>query len=295
MKDQDLNSEIFKFDKRNIDSYILRTLNIKNKFKKSFAYVFDKLLPMNSKKKALLTNTEFDLEKLTWYEGKNYDWIALTDNIKNPLIQLLIRQYENHFTIFFKYKYKVTEDPKIDEFFYTRSGVFTFYTNIDKLSDKEHDSYIDDRFKDLNKYLPEIIKLMREDNIDSVWNSYSLKLESEKQRPKHIEAKCSWDGGDTISSVDEIIFAVEELFQKHLELFAQTDMIEKIKTLKKGDMVGSYEVLDVRTKVKDDYYHEAGLNLKGTNGKDSDSWCDVYSLTRWYYEAIFPPKETEQH
>jgi hypothetical protein len=289
MKEQDLNPEIFNFKKNEIERYMLRTMNISKKFKKSFAYVFDKLMPMNSKgKKALLTNPKLDLSKLTWSEGKSYYWIALTDNIKNPLVQLLIRRYGSHYTVFFKYKYKITDNTELDDFLYTRFGVFTFFTNTDNMSDDEHDSCIDDRFKQINAYLPEIIKLMKEDNVHGLWNSYSLKLESEKQRPKYIEVKNIWDGDDSIGSIDDLIFAVEELFQKNLEIFATNDMIDKIKTMKVGDKVGRYEVLGITTEVKNDYYHAVGLTLNGSIGSgDKEKFTDVYSLTRWYYEGVF--------
>lgn len=295
--DKDLNPEIFKFDKRDIDSYMLRTLNIRNKFKKSFIYLYDKI--STKQKGAYVIKDKMDLENLTWSEGKNYNWLALTDSIENPLVNILIRHYGNHFTIFFKYKYKITDNSELDDYFYTRTGVFTFETNLDNMSDKEHDSYIEDRFKDINVYLHKILESMKEDDIRSVWNSYSLSLEKDKPRPKHIICKNIWDGDETVDSIDLLIFAVEELFHKYLEIFSETDMLEKIKTMKVGDTFGSkeypYEVVEIRTEVKDDYYHNVGLVLKQTNftGKTDEKWDDVYALTRWRYNEIFGIKEKE--
>jgi hypothetical protein len=93
------------------------------------------------------------------------------------------------------------------------------------------------------------------------------------------------------------IFACDELFQRYLEIFSETEMLEKIKTMKVGDKIGDdkypYEVVEIRTEVKDDYYHGVGLVLKQTNftGKTEEKWDDVYSLTRWRYNEVFGIKE----
>ena len=73
----------------------------------------------------------------------------------------------------------------------------------------------------------------------------------------------------------------------------ENDMIDKIKTIKVGDMLGAYKVTEVNTKVKDGYYHDAGLSLQNTNfKKEKSKWQDVYSLCMFYFRYVFPEKES---
>ena len=217
-----------------------------------------------------------DLSTLKWSEGKDYDWVA----VKDDNIVLLFRKYRTHFTIFFKNKYKISGDgDDIDEYFHTDYGCFTFDTDTDQVSNP--DEYVDDNFKDLNLCLKDIITLIKNEKTHNLWNNCVIK------REKYVEIKNVWDGGEDITSIDMLIFACDELFQKYLELFSENDMFEKVKTLKKGDIVGNYKVLEVNLNLKDDYYHGVGLSLQSTNGSDNISFDDVYSLTRWLYNDIF--------
>ncbi len=268
-------SDLFGFEERDITSHMMRELKLGRKFKDSFNYILTKL-PIQKLKA--------DLSKLKWDEGKNYDWAI----IKDGLVTLIFRKYSDHFTIFFKVEAGPEDDYTLT---YNKGyGCFSFHTNKDKLSDEDSDSRVDDNFLDLNKYIKAIIKLLADGDVHSLWNSYSLKNPDEVSRPEYIELKNIWNGGnEDISSINDFIFCCDELFNKYLELFAQTDMMNKIKKIKAGDMLGVYKVVRVNPKTKDSYYHDAGLELKNTNFKDSKpSWADVYSLTRYYLNYVFP-------
>ena len=280
-------SSLFEFDKKQVERYMMNKLGLKEKFVAGFNYVY-KNLGIN-----LIPE---DISTLEWYEGKNYNWVTMVDNLDKPSIKIIIRHYHNHFTIFFKNikddKYDIRDnEDEFNDLYSNRFGCIEFYTNTSNLSGDESDSYVNDNFKDINKYLPNMVKMIKDGDAHSVWNSLCLKLDTEKDRPKHIEVRCIWDGGDDISSIDKFIFACDELFQRYLEIFSETEMFEKIKTLKVGDMCGRYEVVSINTDLEDededDYYHDVGLELKGTNGADSVSWQDVYDLSRWYLESVF--------
>lgn len=255
-------SEIFKFDKKDIEYYLLHTLKLRSKFINSFDYLLNKLCT---------NEIVSDLSTLKWSKGKSYDWVALHEDD----LFLLIRKYRTHFTIFFKNK---SHENKY--------GCFIFNTNKDILSDSESDARIDDNFKDLNIYLKDIIVLIKTNKIYLLENSYAFK------RPKYIEVKNVWNGDDNeISSIDSFTFCCEEMFHKYYELFSENEMFEKIKTFKKNDKIGSYKILKVHKKLKNNYYHDIGLTLQGTNGKDSEVFKDIYCLTRYYYNEVFGIKE----
>ena len=59
-------------------------------------------------------------------------------------------------------------------------------------------------------------------------------------------------------------------------------MLEKIKTLEVGQVLGGKKIIDIKTDVKNDSYHNVGVLFEG------DSYMkDVYCLTQYYYEEIF--------
>jgi hypothetical protein len=255
--------EIFNFDKNVVTSYIMYELKLGGKFKEAFNYISSSLPNQRLKK----------LEKLKWDEGKNYDWAI----IKKKEVTLIIRKYQTHFTIFFK---NVNKEIS----WFNKYGCFTFHSDLEKMSDEDNDKYVESNFTDLDNSMEDLIKIISKDEIHTLWNEYCF------PRPKHVVIKNIWNGADDLSSIDDFIFCCEELFNKYLELFAKTDMFEKIKSIRVGDKLNNkYEVLDVSTAVKDGYFHDIGLMLKGTNGVDDVSWKDVYSLTRWYLNDIFIP------
>jgi hypothetical protein len=261
--------DIFKFEKSDIVMHITYELRLCEKFETAFDYLLTKL-PIQKLKK--------DLGKMKWTEGKNYDWAIIQ---KNNVI-FIIRKYGSHFTIFVK---SITEKRGYDR---TKYGCFMFSTDTKKMSDEESDMRIHDNFCDLNKYISNLFDFIGEDKIHALWNSSSF------ERDEYIKIKNVWNGSqEDISSIDDFIFCLEELFGKYCELFAETNMFEKIKTIKIGEKLGSYEVLSIKTELKDGYYHGVGLTLKGTNGADSKRFYDVYSLTQYYYDSIFPEEVEE--
>lgn len=258
-------SESFSFNKRDVANYLLRTLNANSKFRESFNYLSN-TLELNPVVK--------DLGELEWNKGKNYDWVALQDDN----LTLLIRNYRHSFTIYFKLKDNTKEESLFNDMYYSRYGCFLFETDIDKV--KNPDSYYDNKFKDLNKHLKSLINLIKNKRIHCLCNSVSF------PRPKHVDVKNVWDGDDSsVESIDLFTYALVELFQKHLDIFSENDMFEHIKTLKNGDMIGYNIVLEVRTKLENDYYHGVGLTIK--DHFHNEKYCDVYHLTRYYYDDIF--------
>lgn len=263
-------SELFKFEERDITRHMLYEMHLAKKFKESFNYIKNKLE---------IQETKF-LSEAKWDEGKNYSWAVF----KRDDLYLIIRKYRSHFTIFFKNENKKSGfTDSFEDYCYTKYGCFTYSTDRDKLNDESQDMYCENNFIDMDETFEDMLKLLEENKIHSIWNPHSFK------RPKHVDVKIAWTGGnEDIASLETFIFACDELFNKHLELFAQTDMLEKIKTFKIGDKLnGYYTVLDIRTDVKNEYFHGVGMELGGTNGPDSKSWEDVYSLTRYYFDAVF--------
>lgn len=255
--------EIFDFSKSTIESYISYDLNLFTKFKSSLNYIISKLPNQRLGK---------SLGELQWEKGKDYNWAV----IKDENLTLLIRQYNRHFTIFLKNRVKVTDDSELDDLFYTKYGCFTFFTNSDKV--ENYDLYENNNFFDIDLKINELIEFLKADKLHSIWNTWSF------PRPNHIEIKNIWNGGDNISSIDKLVFCCEELFSKNLELFAKNEMLEKIKTFKEGDLIGSYVITKVLTEVENDYYHGVGLTLKI---RDEERFQDVFSLCMFYYDIVF--------
>lgn len=244
--------DIFSFSERDLYFYLLHEMNLSRKFKQSFNYIISRL-PIHKLK---------PLIELKWDEGKNYHWSI----IEHDNIILIFRQYGYHFTIFFK---NLNSSDYLGKY-----GCFFFDNNQN--SDVDY-------FTELDKLLPSLIQLLKDGDIQSLWNNYSF------PRPDYIEFKNIWNGGDDLSSIDNFVFCCDELFDKYLELFAETDMLDKIKTIKVGDMISTYKVENVITESKDGYYHGVGLKWHNTNFPESGNiWNDVYSLTRYYINYLFP-------
>jgi len=263
--DLHLNKEIFNFDDTRFKDNLIYKDKLKQKIMHCFKYL-ENHLPVN---KVTKENT-FNFNKLKKSEGKNYDWFFLV----NPNVKLLVRQYGNHFTLF-------AINQKAESYF-NKLSVFTIHDDLDLLNDDDlHDSYIDNRFKTFETLLPKLFETIEKDRVNGIWNDYSF------ERPKHTKIKLSLVG-DSVSSLDEFIFACDEIFQTFLEKIAENDLLEKLKTLNVGDMFSTYKITDIRTEVKDDYYHAVGLSYVNTNFPNSkEEWSDVYSLTRYHYDEIY--------
>jgi hypothetical protein len=268
---------IFSFDEKDFARDFFYRNKMKEKFIQAFNYVCGKL-PVQKIPK--------DLEKLKWDKGKNYSWAI----VEKDSLTLMIRQFGHHFTFFSRNRKKLEAKKELpDEFtdlYYSQWSCFTIYSNQEKM--KDPDMIVEDNFYDLNPLLPSLLDFLSEEGPHLLWNTYAFK------RPEWVEVKNAWNGGEDISSMDMVLFAFDELFNKYLELFAENDMIEKVKTFNVGDRLGAYEITKVGTKLKDNYYYNVGLSLKNTNFPDSEpSWADVYSLSRYYLDSVFQPEEKE--
>lgn len=232
-------------------------------------YAFDYLLgrlPINQ----LGSDGSFDFDTLKFDEGKNYDWFFLN----NDEVNILVRQYSTHFTFFTRRVAAHRLERKL--------SVFTICDNRDKMSDDVSDSFCDDNFQSIQKYLPQLVELINEGKVHSIWNNYSLKRED------YTDVKIALDGSDHVSSLDTLIFACDELFGMYITQYAQTDALNYIKRFKVGDTYGgAYTITDINTELDGDYYYNCGLELKNNNFPDSKpEWKDVYCLTRYYSHGL---------
>jgi hypothetical protein len=267
----------FLFDKGDIDRHVQYELRTLDKIGTSFNYVFSKLKALGQYKK--VGSRKVDLSKAKWNEGKNYDWLAIENGND---VRLLLRRYHEHFTIFTSFK-KQRKDGRIqwDE---KEFGCFTFHTNRDLIpkelvEERGEDFYYENEAFDLNGCLHQIFDLVRKRHVHCVWNSLSL------VRPKYVEVKLAYIR-ESIHSYDLLIFACEELSNIHLGLFAQIDMFARIQSVNAGDTVGRYKVEKVYKELKNEYYHGVGIKFVKSNG--GDHMQDVYSLSHWYLEDLFP-------
>lgn len=264
----------FKFDKDCIKRHIRYDLKLFSKMREPIAYVID-MLEKKGHSLTIKSLDKFSLNKVEEKEGKNYHWSV----IKYNNISLLIRRYGQHLTIFSKVERTDRDYDKI------QISAFTFHSDRDKFPDKNHDKMMDERyskpFMDLQVCFPKLMELLSDDyGAQSLWNDHSF------PRPEFVEVKEAFCNTE-ISSIDLFVFCMEELDQIHLTLFAENDMVEKLKEFKAGDVLNErYTIKRVASDVNDDYYHSTGLTLK-EKGSKGDKWEDVYSLTRWFYEDIF--------
>lgn len=261
--------EIFSFGDDKVKNFIVREMGILKKFKMSFNYLSNSLKCQKLKK---------DLNKMIWSEGKNYDWLY----IKDDSAEIIIRKYQHHFTFFCKNTIikKVSEDYEYQDKTYS---CFTFNTNIELLSDEDRDARFDNWFFDLNKHIFRLIDVVKENGTHWLWNSVSY------PRENFIEFKQALNN-ETIYSLDLLIFACDEIFEKHFELFAQTETLQRLNHFKEGeiftkDFYGDVKIQYINTELKNEYYHAVGLGL--INEKGEKKFEDVYSLTRWMYDDLF--------
>lgn len=260
--------DIFNFDDSRLKEEINRNYGLTDKIKTSFKYLEGKL-PQNK-----ITKT---LRNIKTREGKSYEYFMF----KDKEVSILVRQYSRHLTFY------VYNRPTGEKEYYKRGiTIFTVFDDDEKMTD---DDWNEDDKITLKKVLPQIIELARAGKLHAVWNSLCLIV------PKYTEVKLIAD--DTVHNLDTLIFACDEIAQLHLELFSENEVLEKIKTFKKGDAFGSVlEITGTRTVVKDNYFHGVGISTKrtdefGMKHEKEDKWNDVYSLTRWYYDELFPSEQ----
>jgi hypothetical protein len=272
-----INDQLFKFEKSDIESYIRYDMKLFKEMRKSFNFIYDKMIVLGFN---LNINSDevVDLEKQNWDEGKNYHWLAITSGD----VKLLIRAYGNHFTIFSKlYKIEKYDEIELPESIYS---AFTFYTNRDHMTDKLSDFYVDNRFHDINNALLEIINIVKNKEVQSMWNPYSF------TRPEHCEVKNVFNQ-ENVVSIDKLIYCAEELSFKHTELFAENDMFEILKNLsnKVGQQFDNRQKIDYieiefSKEYSDPYYNGIGIGLIDEKGEKT--FKDLYCLTHWYTDNI---------
>lgn len=260
--------EIFSFDENHVKRNVLMENKFNYKIKACFNHLFDNnRIPINK----LNADNSFDFSKLKHYEGKNYHWFFLT----NDILTILVRKYSTHFTFFTKLK---EEDD-----YFERICVFTISLDRDMIEGELSDKFIYDHFLLIVDLLPNLVALLSDRNSQSLWNNYSF------PRPKYVKVENIYDGGEHVTNLDLFLFACAEIFNIFSEFYAENEMFEKIKTLKVGDKFGtSYTIKEIKTKLKDGYYHGVGIVYlnERSNGTVEERWCDVYSLTRYYYDDL---------
>lgn len=275
--------ELFKFEKSDITRHIEYELKTLSKFKEPLNYIIKNFIRLGHSLEIKSLDKKINLNKVKENEGKNYHWSVFI--YKN--ITLVVRRYRHHLTIFTKVDKGIDrwDSPKVDY------GAFTLNTDFEKFGDKHDemmDKYYDKPFLDLEVIIKGLFKILleRDGGVHWVWNSASLK------RPDHVKIELAF-ADKNISSLDNFVFCMEEIDNIYLSLFAENTMVQKLKELK--TKVGKkldkrYKIGKVTTTIKDDYYHAVGLELIDTLSKETSSFKDVYSLTRYYFETIFKDK-----
>lgn len=268
--------DVFDFDGDDIKRIIIHDLNLLTNIKKSYDFVFEKM-------KALgyhgdFTNRpEIDLNTVKVKECKNYNWIAVTNDNTN----LIIRQYNQHLTVYVRY----ITIYKIGEVNYKQShyGCFTLNVNLSNL-DENDDACWDNKFLELNKLIINIFTLISENQLYLVSNSAALPY------PKYVKISNIYNE-ENISSIDKLIFCAEELSSLHMQLFAENDMIEKLKNM--SDRIGTKLDNGIITSINTEfpkeygspYYHAIGVKVEKANNRID--FIDIYSLTKWHLKDVY--------
>jgi len=257
--------EIFKFSEDSFKNDIVYENKLIKKLKYSFDYLL-KYLPINT------VDDKFSFDDIKIREGKNYDWFFL---VKDD-IQLLVRQYGGHFTFIC-----INKDKEIS--YHSRMSVFTINDDRKKMDDKTSDEHCDNNYLTMEEIFPSLLEIIKKDNVHTIWNPLSL------VRPEYTEVKIAQIGENT-HSLDLLLFACDEVFRMNCELFSENEMANKIAEFNVGDMLGdAYKITEVKKDIDEEYFYSTGLSFINTNFPGSKAeWSDIYSLTRYYLEYIFP-------
>lgn len=261
--------DIISFDETRTKERINEQFGLSKNIKKAFKYLEGKLETNK------ITKTFRDLK---FREGKNYDWYLFKDDD----VSVLVRKYGGHSTVYTYYRPKPS-----DENYYLRDQltVFTMHNDRSKMTDTEADNDYDS-FTLLSS-LKQLIELTKKGEGHTIWNSHCWTV------PEYTEVKIAFNDR-TSYQIDTMIFAYSEISSVLLEVFAETDVLDKVKTLNVGDKFGSvYEIVETRAEIKDEYYHNVGIRIKridefGMKYEKESKWNDVYSLGRWHYDEMFP-------
>ena len=272
----------FKFEKEEITRFIRTELKTIKKFKEPFNFVSKQLFNLDNG--IQITDLDnIDLSPLKPKEGKNYDWCTI--RYKN--VTLILRIYGRHITVFTK----VVDFETVNEhtFNKTKYGAFTFHSNLDNLSDDEHDAvldcFYDDPFYDFKKSLKDLFNLLIDRGVYWVTNSACIKF------PKGVKIKEAFEE-NSIQSLDAFVFCMEELDHIYNTIFSEVIVVKQLGLMKtkigeklpdcymERDMI----LKEIKVDVKDEYYHNTGIRVLK---KDEEKWIDVYSINRWYFESVF--------
>lgn len=253
-------------------SYVIEN-NILFKLKYSFKYIKDKI-PTNS--------ITADGENLKMNEGKNYNWYKF----EHKNVTMIVREYGNHKTIYCMVKSK--DDERKSSYFDKLHILIMNDENIPtEMADEVHENY--------NGSMMLLLKPMMDLLSENKTSVFEHRLKDVK--PSYTKIEMVYSSEETVYSLDMLMFACDEIFHIHMCLFSENDVLEKLKTLKVGDKFGGYrEIVSIKTDIKDEYYHAVGLTTKRTDEfgmlhEKKDEWMDVYSITRWRLECMFPPEE----
>lgn len=287
----DKNSPIFRFDKESIKMHLDYDREYYRKLKKTLnGYIFPKMEELGYFQK-LESLEDISISNINEKEGKNYNWSVV--EYENVKMLIRRRQSNNHFTVFVN---QYREEKRAEK---NLISAFTFFTNLGNMdlgSEDEYaidgirDEYYENPFMDFNKYLKPMIEVIKERSVYWLYNSACL------PREKHIDIKVAFEGREHILSYDETFCCYEEIDSFHTCLYAENDMLQKLEEVKEriGEQFDhQYKIHNVRTTLKDEYYHGVGIDLIDKDGKTS--FQDVYSLTMFYYDKVFIPEPPEQN
>lgn len=278
-------SELFDFSAGDVKRHIEYELKTFSKVKEPFNYVVKRLIERGNS----ITITDIDkvdLNSLKEDEGKSYNWSV----IQYENLTFIVRRYGKHLTFYTQIVDKRGKDDRRTNYNY---GAFMLETDMDKFvgTDDEHDGYSDmlyeAPFTEFNKLFKPLVDCIKHwhNTVHGVSNGASLPT------PKHLEFKVIYDR-TTIHSYDKFFFAMEEITQQYLTLFAETTLLKQLDTLK--DKIGlkfsdDSVLKSVKIKVKDGYYHGVGMTVVKTFRDESeDKWSDVYCIARYHLDRVFP-------
>jgi hypothetical protein len=198
--------------------------------------------------------------------------------------EIVLRQYQRHITVFTK---AVTTIDDFDNYKDKTYGMFSFNTDRDRMTyaQKEEYDHIENPFHDFEHAFPDILRLVNENKLQSLWNTRDL------PRPDYVDVQTGFYG-EEIRSLDLFIFGSEELSTMHVELFAENQMFDTLKELKAIDVIGENFGTGIISAINTEfpkqysepYYHAIGIQI--VEPDDRKSFQDVYSLTRYYLKDI---------
>lgn len=261
-----------KFDGEDVKRLVMSELDISGKFYRAFEYVLSILVSLGHFMVVHVVKP-LDLSTIKWWEGKNYKWAVLI----NDDTRIVIRQYGAHFTIYVKYLQWYGEGERRSSM--TKIFAFTFNTSRDKLSGEESDMLIDNPFLDINQAIHNIFELVNNDKAHQIRNSRCF------VRPERCTVKEGFKEREIIH-LDIMIFALEEITSLHNQLYSEHyvyGLLQGNEKLLIGQEYNRGTITEVKTELKDEYYHSIGIAYIKNDKREFD---DVYSISEWHMESF---------